>query len=182
MVSTTSWFCCGYKFHISVLTSTSLIFFPFNSVPSSFRIAFLMSLLVANSKVLNKKNKNKPMTHSNLAITTLRHNFWIKMFSCCFVTFTVTMYLYHNYRCTCTPLTVPPNTQVKNTCRKLIAHKHVQATRKTCHGKEYFALHWFSTSMKNLPFTLPLFVGISICHLTSLTRIIFQILIISNSS
>ena len=39
------------------LTSTSLIRFPFNSVPSSFLIAFFRSLLVANSKVLRSQKQ-----------------------------------------------------------------------------------------------------------------------------
>ena len=37
------------------LTSISLIRFPFNSVPSSFLMAFFRSLLFANSKVLESQ-------------------------------------------------------------------------------------------------------------------------------
>ena len=39
------------------LTSTSLMRFPFSSVPSSFLIAFFKSLLVANSKVLRSQKQ-----------------------------------------------------------------------------------------------------------------------------
>lgn len=46
------------------LTSTSLMRFPFSSVPSSFLRASFISLLLANSRTLNKTNqiKNKKVT------------------------------------------------------------------------------------------------------------------------
>ena len=54
------------RFLISLLTSISLIFFPCSSVPSSFLNAFFISLLVANSRVLNKRQTNYALGHGRL--------------------------------------------------------------------------------------------------------------------
>jgi len=64
------------QYSSETLTSTSLMRFPFSSVPSSFLKASFISLLLANSRTLNKTNqiKNKKVTSWKHTSTVVEEN------------------------------------------------------------------------------------------------------------